>query len=121
MRVLGSAIALFVAGLAALAEEQPIKAEKNLAVEPSNAFACDLYNQLAAENPGANLFFSPYSVSSALGMTLEGARGDTALEMAKVLHVPNDAAAGLGSGFASASGIGSSGGSPNGCRAMMTS
>jgi len=49
-----------------------------------NAFAIDIYRQLAAE--GGNLFFSPYSISSALAMTYAGARGDMAAEMAKVLH-----------------------------------
>ena len=49
-----------------------------------NAFAIDVYRQLAEE--GGNLFFSPYSISSALAMTYAGARGDTASEMAKVLH-----------------------------------
>src|SRR5262249_1444487 len=41
--------------------------------------------------PG-NLFFSPYSVSTALAMTYAGARGDTAAEMAKVLHFPAEQA-----------------------------
>jgi serpin B len=54
----------------------------------NNAFAGDLYQDLAARNEGKNLFFSPFSISSALGMTWEGARGATAAEMATVLHVP---------------------------------
>src|SRR5262249_15119395 len=33
-----------------------------------------------------NLFFSPYSISTALAMTSAGARGDTAREMASALH-----------------------------------
>ena len=53
-------------------------------VAGNTAFALDLYAQLRAE-PG-NLFFSPYSLSSALAMTYAGARGDTAAEMEKVLH-----------------------------------
>ena len=52
-------------------------------VAGGNAFAIDLYRQLAAE-PG-NVVCSPYSVSAALAMTYAGARGDTAAEMAKVL------------------------------------
>ena len=54
------------------------------AVEAINAFAIDVYRQLAAE--GGNIFFSPYSISSALAMTYAGAKGDTAEEMAKALH-----------------------------------
>jgi len=51
----------------------------------NTAFALDLYQQLKGQ-PG-NLFFSPYSISTALAMTCAGARGHTAYEMAKVLHV----------------------------------
>jgi serpin B len=50
----------------------------------NNAFATDLYAQLA-KTPG-NLFFSPYSISTALAMTHDGAEGETATQMAKVLH-----------------------------------
>jgi serpin B len=47
-------------------------------------FAFALYDRLAAA-PG-NLFFSPYSLSTALGMTYGGARGGTAEEMAATLR-----------------------------------
>lgn len=59
-------------------------------VTGNNAFAFDLYRKLAQE--GGNLFFSPYSISSALAMTYAGARGETARQMASVLHfgVPNE-------------------------------
>src|SRR5947207_608733 len=50
----------------------------------NNKLALDLYAQLR-EGEG-NLFFSPYSISSALAMTYAGARGETAAEMAKALH-----------------------------------
>ena len=53
-------------------------------VEGNTAFACDLYAQLRS-SPG-NLFFSPYSISTALAMTYAGARGDTEAQMAQVLH-----------------------------------
>src|SRR5437660_11541309 len=43
---------------------------------------------LSKANDTQNLFFSPYSISSALAMTLEGARGETAQEMGKVLRLP---------------------------------
>jgi serpin B len=54
------------------------------ALDASSQFAFDLYAQLATENSGENLFFSPYSVVNALAMTAEGARGKTALEMGEV-------------------------------------
>lgn len=53
-------------------------------VSGDNAFAFDLYHQ-AASQP-ANLFYSPYSVSIALGMVSAGANGDTAAQMAQTLH-----------------------------------
>ncbi len=55
-------------------------------VQGNTAFAIDLYHQERTK-PG-NLFFSPYSISTALAMTYAGARGDTAAEMSKVLHFP---------------------------------
>jgi serine protease inhibitor len=61
------------------------------AVAASGDFALDLYGQLAKENDGKNLFFSPYSMASALAMTAEGARGETAAEMGKVLRFPEAA------------------------------
>jgi serpin B len=53
-------------------------------VQGSNAFALHLYRELGSKD--GNLFFSPYSISSALGMTYAGARGTTAREMQAVLH-----------------------------------
>ncbi|MDD3373190.1 MAG: serpin family protein [Methanoculleus bourgensis] len=56
----------------------------------NNRFAFDLYRQLATDPAyaGGNLFFSPYSISSALAITYEGARGTTADEIGAVLHLP---------------------------------
>ena len=54
----------------------------------NSKFACGLYSQLAETNAGENLLFSPYSISNALFMVAEGARGETALEMGKVLGFP---------------------------------
>jgi len=70
------------------AEEQA-RLHGNPAVQANSNFACDLYRQLASENDGENLFFSPYSVSTALAMTAEGARGETALQMGQVLRFPD--------------------------------
>lgn len=64
------------------------------AADPSaaglNAFSGDLYQQLARSR--GNLVFSPISISTALAMTLAGARGQTAQEMTAVLRTPPDAA-----------------------------
>jgi serpin B len=51
-----------------------------------NLFACRLYQQLAGQE--GNLFFSPFSVSSALAMAYDGARGETAREMEQALNFP---------------------------------
>jgi serine protease inhibitor len=66
-------------------------ASNNEAVTANNSFAIDLYLQLAKDAQGKNVFFSPYSMSSALAMTAEGARGETAAQMGKVLCFPESA------------------------------
>lgn len=55
-------------------------------VAANDHLAWALYEQLAV--PGANLFFSPFSVDAALSMTSLGARGDTASEMRALLGIP---------------------------------
>lgn len=59
-------------------------------VKSNSDFALDLYARLAQENQGKNLFFSPYSLSSALAMVAEGARSETAEQMGKVLRYPDN-------------------------------
>ncbi len=51
----------------------------------TNAFALDLYARARAKK--GNLALSPLSISTALAMTWAGARGETAAQMKKVLHV----------------------------------
>jgi serpin B len=54
----------------------------------NNRFAIDLFAELRAEgNDGDNLMISPLSISTALAMTYAGARGNTAAQMAEVLHL----------------------------------
>ncbi len=58
------------------------------AADSVNQFALDLYGKI---NTGdGNVFFSPYSIDTALAMTYAGARGDTAAEMKATLHFPKD-------------------------------
>ena len=57
-------------------------------VQCNTMFALDLYQKLRSIDD--NIFFSPYSISSALAMTYAGARGNTDKQMAKVLHFPMD-------------------------------
>jgi serpin B len=58
----------------------------NDAVAASNAFGFDLYGQLMGDGGGGNVLVSPLSASLALTMAYAGAAGQTATEMASVLH-----------------------------------
>lgn len=49
-------------------------------------FSLDLFQRLAAQDGGKNVFLSPLSVWLALSMTYNGASGSTAEGMAKALH-----------------------------------
>ena len=68
--------------------QQATKKFNQALVKGSNEFAFNLYGRL--REPEGNIFFSPYSVSSALAMTYLGARGETAKQMATVLRLPAD-------------------------------
>lgn len=70
--------------------DEPKTAEE--VVEPPSGaveLALDLYARVATRNEG-NLFFSPYSISSALAMTYAGAAGPTKEEMARALRFDKD-------------------------------
>lgn len=69
-------------------EDKSDPAALKIFASETNQFGFDLFQQLRSE-PG-NLFLSPYSVSAALAMTATGARGETAQQMTKVLHIPDD-------------------------------
>jgi serine protease inhibitor len=68
------------------------------ATKANGDFAIDLYHQLAKEQPGKNLFFSPSSISSALDIATEGAVGETAKQMGQVLRFPEAARASTADG-----------------------
>jgi serpin B len=65
-------------------------ADMDRVVGGNSEFALDLYGRLRA-GPG-NVFFSPYSISTALAMTYAGAGAETANQMASTLHfdLPSD-------------------------------
>jgi serpin B len=77
---------LLASSWAAAQGQKPLSKESQAVVQGNNEFAFDLYKQLRKEE--GNLFFSPYSISSALGMTYAGARAETADQMASTLHFP---------------------------------
>jgi serpin B len=67
------------------------EAELGALVAGNAAFAADVYGA-AIRDPdldlvGKNVVFAPHSISTALTMTLAGARGETAAQMAATLHI----------------------------------
>ena len=64
--------------------------EINSVIKANNQFAFDLYSKYKSKE--GNIFYSPYSISSALAMTYAGARNNTAAQMENVLHfnLPQD-------------------------------
>ena len=81
-----AALVLSAAGpLEAAYRKHADKADTAALVQAGNAFALDLYGRLRGRE--GNLFLSPFSISTALAMTWAGARGGTAEEMARVLHL----------------------------------
>jgi serpin B len=89
-------LAITAAGLAAGREKggNPVAAKdtNGAAVAAGNTrFALDLYAKLRGGD--GNLFFSPWSISTALSLTSAGAKGETDREMAAALHLPADQAA----------------------------
>jgi serine protease inhibitor len=87
-KLLFSTICVAIVGMSFLAWSMPVEANgaarTEALVKGNAAFALDLYGELSDEE--GNLFFSPYSISTALAMTYAGARGDTEKQMAQVLH-----------------------------------
>ncbi|WP_437718994.1 serpin family protein [Sorangium sp. So ce448] len=60
-------------------------ADRKALADGNTAFALDLYAKLGSD-PGRNVFYSPYSVASALAMAYAGARSETEAEMASALR-----------------------------------
>ena len=54
-------------------------------VEGNNKFAFKLFRELKS-GTGKILFYSPFSISTALAMTYSGARGETALQMSRIMN-----------------------------------
>ena len=79
-------ILLFAGSLNAEKVKEEVKkydAEVDSVIKGNTEFALNLYEKLKGKK--GNLFFSPYSISTALAMTYGGARGKTATQMAKTL------------------------------------
>jgi len=87
--------ALLLAGLLCC---QGAAASTNTAalVSSNTEFALSLYGQLGTND--GNLIFSPYSISTCLGMTYDGARTETAQQMAQALDLSTNQGL-VGAGF----------------------
>jgi serpin B len=86
--LLGSA-ALIALALSAPAADQPAQPKQpntRPVVAGNTQFAVDLFHQLRTQE--GNLFYSPFSISTALAMTSAGARGQTLEQMTRALHLP---------------------------------
>jgi serpin B len=59
-------------------------AEKEM-IESSNKFSFDIFKEIVSEEGDKNIFISPLSMSYALGMTYNGANGETEQAMREVL------------------------------------
>ena len=88
--ILGALILLLVVSGPSLGESAdcPEPDRIRARVADNNEFAFSLYQKIAGAEPnlGKNVFFSPYSISTALGMTYAGARGETAQQMSAALR-----------------------------------
>lgn len=71
-----------------LSAQDVTEAEIELVADRINAFAFDLYQKMAADKK--NIFFSPYSIETALTMVYAGSAGETASQMQEVLHLQDD-------------------------------
>ena len=79
-----AATSLFPTALPERVKPSATRSEVEDLVRGHSAFAFDLYQELSSEE--GNLFYSPYSISIALGMTYAGARGETEEQMSDTLH-----------------------------------
>ncbi len=55
-------------------------------IDGNNKFAFNLYHQVQGGTTGSNLFFSPFSISTAVAMVYAGARTETALQISQTLN-----------------------------------
>ena len=79
-----------------MADESGVTAEGvQSVINANNQFALELFSKYIndAEQKGKNVFYSPYSISSAMVVTYEGAKGQTAGEIQKIFHFPLDQSA----------------------------
>ncbi len=79
---LGFGVLLCFTGLTVLAASP---ADQEKLASANTGFAFDLLKQITREQPGTNVFISPFSVSTVLQMVGNGAGGETKAEMQRIL------------------------------------
>ncbi|MCC5930690.1 MAG: serpin family protein [Cyclobacteriaceae bacterium] len=89
--VMAIAVTLFGCGdradnLDNLPNLRPLSAGEVQVIEASNEFSMDLLQVINRDHLDENIFISPFSVSAALSMTANGARGETRDAIKTVLH-----------------------------------
>ena len=62
-----------------------ITESENLVIEAANNFSFDIFSRINSEHQSENIFISPFSISTALSMTLNGANGPTLEAMKNTL------------------------------------
>ncbi len=69
--------------------QQPreLSADEQALVAASENFGLDFFREVVSQSDGGNVFVSPLSVSMALGMTVNGARGTTEQGMRQALRI----------------------------------
>ncbi len=86
MKALSIFFVVFAVLMAGCNVQDKIGSQDNKTNDSNNRFAFDLYSKINKDSD--NVFFSPFSISSAMAMTYEGARGKTAEEIRSVFHFP---------------------------------
>lgn len=84
-------LAVCFSGVSAISDgAEQLPRETNSMVQASNGFALSLYRQLSSNGAAddGNIFFSPTSIASVLGMIQMGSRGTTLEEIHNVLPLP---------------------------------
>ncbi|XP_064615337.1 leukocyte elastase inhibitor-like [Liolophura sinensis] len=72
------------------AAKAPVPNDLSQLTKSMAEFTRNLYNEISKQNPDENLFFSPFSIATALGMTLAGAKGNTASQIIKALKLTQE-------------------------------
>ncbi|MFC1906182.1 serpin family protein, partial [Chloroflexota bacterium] len=85
--ILAVAILITPLGLSCGGAARALTIGEQQLVESSNTFGFKLLNEVVGQDGDKNIFISPLSVSMALGMTLNGADGDTYEAMKQTLEL----------------------------------